>query len=391
MTQVAQAPQCVGVITGATIFTGDEFLDGYAVVIEGETIVALVPETAIESQMNVVHLDGGVLAPGFIDLQVNGGGGAFFTSDPSLASITTMLDAHRKTGTTSMLPTLISDTPFVHQAGVNAVADAIASGMKGVLGVHVEGPFFNPTRRGAHHESYIRELNSVDLEWLTKPRDFKIMMTLAPERVIEGQIKALVDAGVVVCAGHTDADYADVVRALAEGLSGFTHLYNAMRPATGREPGVVGAALEDPHAWCGLIIDGYHVHAAMARIAYAAKPKGKVFLVTDAMATLGAESKSFRLYGETITEQDGRLLNAEGRLAGSAIGMIDAVRLNTQWVGVELGESLRMASLYPAQFMQLDAALGRIGSGYRADLVHFTDQFQVTHTWVAGAMKHHTK
>lgn len=376
-------------IAGATIFTGDVFIERHAVVIEQGIIIDIVPEANLDPLLDTVHLAGGVLAPGFIDLQVNGGGGALFTGDTSVTAIKTMLDAHRKTGTTSMLPTLISDAPTVHQSGMDAVVDAIASGLRGVLGIHIEGPFFNPARRGAHSEIYIRTIEAEDMAWLAQPRAFKVMLTLAPECVAAGHIKTLVDAGVIVCAGHTDAPYEDVVRALAEGLSGFTHLYNAMRPATSREPGVVGAALENPDAWCGIIIDQHHVHAAMARIAYAAKPRGKMYLVTDAMSTVGAVEKSFQLYNETVTEKNGCLVNAEGRLAGSAIGMIDAVRLNTVWVGVELAESLRMASLYPAQFMRLDNYLGRIQSGFRADLVHFTDHFCVTHTWVAGDKVQH--
>lgn len=378
-------------LVGARIFTGEEFLEDYALILNGEVIDALVPAGNVPANIALVELSDGILAPGFIDLQVNGGGGAFFTSDTSVAAIKTMLDGHRPTGTTSLLPTLISDTRAVHQAGVQAVADAIAAGMKGVLGVHVEGPFFDMARRGAHNEGYIRTMDQADIDWLAAAaqRSFKVMLTLAPEHATAGQIKQLTDAGVVVCAGHTDARYGDVVSALAEGLSGFTHLYNAMRPTTGREPGVVGAALEDANSWCGIIIDTFHVHAASARIAYAAKPKGKMYLVTDAMSTVGSAEKSFQIYGETIFEKDGCLVNAEGRLAGSAIGMIDAVRLNTQWVGVDLAESLRMASLYPAEFMQVDNYLGRIRKNYRADLVHFTDDFQVTHTWVAGEMRRH--
>lgn len=379
-------------LVGARIFTGEEFLEDYALILNGEFIDALVPAGNVPANIALVELSDGILAPGFIDLQVNGGGGAFFTSDTSVAAIKTMLDGHRPTGTTSLLPTLISDTRAVHQAGVQAVADAIAAGMKGVLGVHVEGPFFDMARRGAHNEGYIRTMDQTDIDWLAAAaqRSFKVMLTLAPEHAAAGQIKQLADAGVVVCAGHTDARYGDVVSALAEGLSGFTHLYNAMRPTTGREPGVVGAALEDANSWCGIIIDTFHVHAASARIAYAAKPKGKMYLVTDAMSTVGSAEKSFQIYGETIFEKDGCLVNAEGRLAGSAIGMIDAVRLNTLWVGVELAESLRMASLYPAEFMQVDNYLGRIRKNYRADLVHFTDDFKVTHTWVAGEMHVHS-
>lgn len=375
-------------LVGARLFTGEEWLDDYALVIEGERIDALIPRAQLDPALPQTNLGGGVLAPGFMDLQVNGGGGAFFTSDTSLAALQTMLDGHRPTGTTSMMPTLVSDTREVHQAGVKAVADAVAAGLKGVLGIHVEGPFFDMARRGAHNARYIRTMEQADIDWLVASvkaqHDFKIILTLAPEHAAPGQIQQLTSVGVVVCAGHTDAHYDQVVAGLNEGLSGFTHLYNAMRPTIGREPGVVGAALDDEKSWCGVIVDGHHVHAASLRIAYAAKPKGKVYLVTDAMSTVGSPVKSFQMYSETIYEKDGCLVNAEGRLAGSAIGMIDAVRLNTEWVGVSLDESLRMASLYPAQFMQVDDHLGRLAPSYRADLVHFTDDYRVTHTWVAG-------
>lgn len=381
-------------LVGARIFTGEIFLDNHAVIIADEKIAGLVPVAELDESIPQILLDGGVIAPGFIDLQVNGGGGAFFTNDTSVSAIQTMLDGHRPTGTTSLLPTLISDTRAVHQAGVKAVADAVAAGIKGVLGVHVEGPFFDMARRGAHNERYIRKMEQADIDWLVASvkaqHEFKVMLTLAPEHADVGQIKQLTSAGVVVCAGHTDGHYDDVVAALNEGLSGFTHLYNAMRPTTGREPGVVGAALEDQNSWCGIIIDTYHVHAASARIAYAAKPKGKMYLVTDAMSTVGSPEKSFQIYGETIYEKDGCLVNAEGKLAGSAIGMIDAVRLNTEWVGVALAESLRMASLYPAQYMQVDDYLGRVQAGFRADLVHFTDDYRVTHTWIAGDCLRHS-
>lgn len=380
-------------VMGASIFTGDEFLDNHAVIIAGDTIAAVVPATDIPTVMPLINLEGGILAPGFIDLQVNGGGGAFFTNSPTVNAIQTMLDGHRPSGTTSMLPTLVSNTRDVHQAGVRAAGDAIAAGLSGVLGVHIEGPFFNTARRGAHNEKYIRSMEQGDIDWLVAAaaeiHPAKIIVTLAPEKIAAGNIRQLVDAGIVVCAGHTDAHYEEIVAAVQEGLSGFTHLYNAMRQASGREPGVVGAALEDKHSWCGIIIDGHHVHAASARLAYAAKPRGKMFLVTDAMSTVGATEKSFQLYGEIIYEKNGCLVNAEGRLAGSAIGMIDAVRLNTTWVGMELAESLRMASRYPAEFIGVDHYLGRIRVNYRADLVHFTDDFRVTRTWVAGDQREH--
>jgi len=376
-------------VIGAQIFDGERFLEDHALIVDGEQLEALLPRQQLPDDLDVLLLTGGILAPGFIDLQVNGGGGAFFTQNPNIETLQAMLDGHRPRGTTSMLPTLISAPREVHQAGVCAVSEAVATGIKGVLGVHIEGPFFDLGRRGAHHARYIRKLELADMDWLCTPRDFKFMLTLAPEHLESGQIRALTQAGVIVCAGHTDAHYAQIMAAIDEGLSGFTHLYNAMRPTTGREPGVVGAALDSDSTWCGIIIDSYHVHAASARIAAQAKPRGKLYLVSDAMSTVGAQDKFLHLYGETIYEQGGRLVNSENRLAGSAIGMIDAVRLNTQWVGMPLAESLRMASLYPAQFMQLDRQLGRIAPGYRADLVHFNEDFKVLHTWVAGDQQRH--
>ena len=376
-------------LVGAKIFDGSGFIKDAAVIIEQDQILSITPRNALDSSIAQIDLKGGILAPGFIDLQVNGGGGAFFTNDTSVAALKTMLQGHRPTGTTSMMPTLISDTRKVHQAGVQAVADAIAEGNSGILGVHIEGPFFSMEKRGAHNERYIREMDSDDEQWLEKITDFKVIITLAPEHTQPGQIKALADAGITVCAGHTNAHYEDVMRGIDEGLKGFTHLYNAMRPQTGREPGTVGAALASDSTWCGIIVDNHHVHSGSVRTALAAKPQGKLYLVSDSMSTVGSETKSFTIYGETITEKNGALVNAEGRLAGSAIGMIDAVRINTLDVGVELGESLRMASLYPAEFMQLDNQLGRIKSGYRADITHFNDDFKVENTWVSGERQQH--
>lgn len=383
----------VKALIGARIFDGYQCLDNYAVVLNGEHIEHLLPSDQLPDDIDCIELDGGVLAPGFIDLQVNGGGGVLFNNAPDAETIETMLKGHRATGTTSMLPTLISDTTEQLQAGVKAVQQAMSDSMKGVLGVHIEGPFFNLDRRGTHKAEYIRAPKTQDLSWIIDTgkanSDMRILLTLAPETTEFGQIAQLNDAGILVCAGHTDAKAETIQRALSEGLTGFTHLYNAMRPLTGRDPGVVGAALADRESWCGIIADGHHVHPLSIAVALAAKPVGKLYLVTDAMATVGSEKKSFEIYGETITEQSGRLINAEGRLAGSAIGMIDGVRVCVEDVGVSLEEALRMASLYPAQMIRHSDSLGRIHSGYRADLVHFTDTFKVTQTWLAGQSQTH--
>jgi len=378
-------------LTGTRVFTGAEFLDHHAVVLENGRIDCVCTADEIDPDIPLLPLDGGVLAPGFIDLQVNGGGGVLFNNSPTVRSLQTILAGHRQGGTTALLPTLITDTPDVQRQGLEAVQHAIQQGLDSVLGVHLEGPFLDKERRGVHRENYVRALNEEDIGWLkSAATTCRIMLTLAPEHAAPGQIRSLSDAGIVVCGGHSAAGYQETKDAIAEGLRGFTHLFNAMSPLGSREPGVVGAALSDPGSWCGIIVDGHHVHPATVSVALRAKPKGKLYLVTDAMATVGSNTKSFELYGQTIQETGGRLVNHEGRLAGSAISMIDAVRTTHQAVGVALDECLRMASLYPAQFIGESERRGRIAAGFRADLVHFGESFDVQDTWVAGDRQSHS-
>ncbi|MEE4250182.1 MAG: N-acetylglucosamine-6-phosphate deacetylase, partial [Alcanivoracaceae bacterium] len=262
---------------------------------------------------------------------------------------------------------------------------------KGILGLHIEGPFVEAGRRGTHKAEMIRRLEASDIAWLCELQAFPIMLTLAPEHVPLQQLRELAAAGILLCAGHTDADYDCIQAAIACGLRGFTHLFNAMSPMSARAPGTVGAALEDSDTWAGIIADGHHVHPTMIDLARRCKAPGKLLLVSDTMATVGATEDCFELYGEQIAVRDGCLINAEGKLAGSAIALIDAVRIAHQRAGIELGECLRMASLYPAAFLKLEKHLGRLQSGYRADLMCFDIEYQVTHTWVAGQhMKHDT-
>lgn len=336
-----------------------------------------------------------MLAPGFIDLQVNGGGGEFFTHNTSLSAIKSMLDAHRTKGTTSLLPTIISESTEVHHQAANSVLTAIKAGFKAVLGIHIEGPFFAKNKRGAHAEHFIRKMESDDVDWLKNlaaQQNLKILLTTAPEVLEPGMIRELTQQGILVFAGHTDATYAEIQNALNEGLTGFTHLYNAMSQMIAREPGVVGAALESQDAWCGIILDGHHLHPTAARLAYQLK-QDKLFLVSDAMATVGGDT-SFQLYSETITEvcdqASPMLLNQDGKLAGSAIGLIDAVTYAHKVLQIDLAECLRMASLYPARCIQLDHQLGKIQPGYRADLVHIKEDFSVASTWSAGDWRVHS-
>jgi N-acetylglucosamine-6-phosphate deacetylase len=376
-------------ITAPTVFDGERFLPDHSVIVQGETVVQVLPSGDLPAQLDTVTLDTGILAPGLIDLQVNGGGGLMLNNAPASATVNAIHAAHRATGTTSMLPTLMSDTREIQQAAVEAIREARAGGNAGIAGLHIEGPFFEPGRRGAHSASMIRPPRAQDIDWLCSLQDFPLLVTLAPEHAQPGQIGQLTRSGVQVCAGHTNASYQRVRDAAKEGLQGVTHLFNAMSPLTSREPGTVGAALDDDSLWAGIIADGHHVHPASIRLAHRAKPAGKLVLVTDAMATVGGDSPVFELYGEEIHERDGRLVNADGVLAGSAIGMIDAVCYTHRTVGLALEECLRMASLYPAAILKLDDSLGRIASGYRVDLVHFNENFTVYNTWLAGQRQSH--
>ncbi len=377
------------VIIAERLFDGDQWYADHCILLDGSRIAAVLPRSQLPRTLSCPTQACATIAPGFLDLQVNGGGGMMLNNAPTMDTINRIVHSHRKCGTTGILPTLISDTPEVQRAGVAAVAQAIAAGNAGVLGVHIEGPFFAPAKRGTHQAAMIRRIEPTDISWLQSLSGFPVVLTLAPEQVQPGQIAQLVEAGIRVCAGHTNATYEQVQLAIAEGLRGFTHLFNAMSQLNARSPGAVGAALDDNSTWAGVIADGHHVHPATIRLASRIKPPGKLFLISDAMATVGSAATGFDLYDERIEIHDGRLVNSEGVLAGSAIGLIEAVRITHQQVGLPLEECLRMASLYPAQFLELDNELGRIIAGHRADLVHFDQQFNVLDTWVAGQHLHH--
>lgn len=331
-----------------------------------------------------IDLGGRHLAPGFIDVQVNGGGGVLFNNAPTPEAIATIGRAHRRFGTTGFLPTLISDGRAVMRQAIEATRAAIAQGVPGVLGIHLEGPFLAPERKGTHDAARFRVPDLDDAIETTALDNGLTLVTLAPERVAPEIIGAMVARGAIVCAGHTAASGAQTRAGLDAGIRGFTHLFNAMTPMQGREPGVVGAALDDAESWCGVIVDGAHVHPTSLRVALAAKPRGKLILVTDAMPMVGADDPSFQLYGETITAVDGVVRNAAGALAGSALDMASAVRNCVHLLGLPLDEACRMASQYPAQFLGIDQRCGRIAPGLRADLVAFDHALRVQQTWIAG-------
>ncbi len=371
------------VLDNARVFDGEEIREGLAVVLEDAEISALVPQAEAPDGKRC-DLEGNLLAPGFLDVQVNGGGGVLFNESPSVEGIRTIGKAHRRFGTTGFLATLLSDEWQVMERAGQAVETALAEGLPGLRGVHFEGPYLNRARKGIHDEAALRAVDAGAQELFTSARLGQVVVTLAPETVAPDFINALAAAGVRVCIGHSAADYAQARRGLEAGATGFTHLFNAMTQLNSREPGVIGAALEHPDSWCGIIVDGHHVHDATLKVAIAAKARGKMMLVTDAMPSVGAEDKRFELRGQTILVEDGRCANAEGRLAGSDLDMATAVRNSVRRLGLPLEEALRMASLYPAAFLGLEDRLGRIAPGFEADLVLLDEDLEVRETWIGG-------
>jgi N-acetylglucosamine-6-phosphate deacetylase len=372
-------------LTGCRVFTGDTFLDDHAVVIDGERIMAVVPRA--DAGVAEMHdLGGGLLAPGFIDVQVNGGGGALLNDDPGVETVRTIAASHRHFGTVGLLPTVITDAPAVIRQAAESVARAIADKVPGVLGIHIEGPFLDVARKGAHAARFIREMEQADVQELARfAKRMPVMLTLAPNRVPAAMVKALNDSGVFVSLGHSDASHDEARTALGAGARAFTHLYNAMSQMNGREPGMVGAALADQESYVGIIADGHHVHDAALRVAFAAKDPSRMMLITDAMPTAAGGPDSFELQGRKVTRHGGRLQLSDGTLAGSDLTMDQALRYCVQVLGLDPGQSLRMASLNPACFLRVSHELGRIAPGYLASMVHLTDDLQVRTTWINGA------
>ncbi|NQZ20995.1 MAG: N-acetylglucosamine-6-phosphate deacetylase [Colwellia sp.] len=361
------------------IFDGQNYLDDQVIVITNGIITAFDSDTSCVDDV----LDG-LVVPGFIDLQVNGGGGVLFNNSPSVDNLKTIIAAHSQFGTTGMLPTLITDKVEVMMQAADAMASAIAENVPGILGIHFEGPHLSIAKKGTHAQEYIRPIS--DEEWaILERKDIgQILVTLAPETVSINDIKRMVSLGIKVCLGHTNADYKTAQAAMDAGADGFTHLFNAMSPIQGREPGVTGCALLNDHASCGIIIDGHHVDYASVKLALKTKPTGKVFLVSDAMSTIGTDQTEFSFFDRTIYLKDGRLTSTTGELAGAALDMAQAVENTHLGVGLPLDESIRMATKYPANYINQSDVRGELTIEHQADLVVLNDDFKVQSTWIAG-------
>jgi len=374
-------------ILGATIVTPQGARAGDALLVENGRIAGVVAAADVPADAERHVLDGGYLMPGFIDVQVNGGGGVLFNDRPDVDGVRAIAAAHRRFGTTALLPTLISDTLDKVEQAIAAIDQAIAAGVPGIAGIHIEGPFLNPGKKGIHDPSHMRPLGETEIALLTRPGRGRRVVTIAPELAPPGTIARLRAAGVIVCAGHSLASYEKTVAALDEGLDGFTHLFNAMTGLGSREPGMVGAALEHRRSHFGLIVDGHHVHPATLRVALAARGAEGVMLVTDAMSPVGTDLTSFMLFGQEIRVIDGICRGPDGTLAGSNLDMASALRNCVTMMNVDVATASRMASTNPAAFLGIAGERGAIAPGLAADLVHLTAELDVARVWTGGNLQ----
>lgn len=374
-------------LTNARIFDGFTWHDNSALLVDGGKIADILAISELSPSAEQINTDGAIIVPGFIDLQVNGGGGVMLNDDQSVEGIRQICVAHAKFGTTSLLPTLITDTREITAAAIKAGLDAKVAGIPGFLGLHLEGPHLSVARKGTHHPALIRPMEDADLQRLLAIGNSfdALMITVAPENTTKEQVRALADGGFIVSLGHTNASY-EIAKAYAEaGARAVTHLFNAMSPLENRTPGLVGAALNTGSLFAGIIADGFHVHpASMGAALRAKRGPGKIFLVTDAMSTIGTDLTGLTLNGRQIYRKDGRLTLSDGTLAGADIDMLSSVLFAHQILGLDFEEAVRMATLYPAEAAGVDHYKGQLKAGHDADFVILNDDYSIKGTWING-------
>jgi len=371
------------VFFGARLFDGERFFDDHALVVEDDSIRRLVDVEERPRGGEQVDCGGGILAPGLIDWQINGGGGVLFNAEPTVEGIARIARAHRREGVTGFLPTVVTDAPEVLAAALAAAREAQAR-VPGALGIHVEGPFIDPRRKGVHPPQWIRPMRDEDAAALTEPRAGAMVVTLAPASVALALVRRLAECGIIVSLGHSDATAEEAEAIFDAGARAATHLFNAMSPLNSRAPGVVGAVLSDPRVVCGLIADGEHVHPAACRAAIAAKGAAGIALISDAMPPAAGGPDTFTLQGRTMKRVGQKLVDENGTLAGAAITLVDAVRYAATTLGLPLASALTMATLTPARLLGVDSRIGRLAPGFEANLVHFTDALDVAGVWMNG-------
>ncbi|WP_261895194.1 N-acetylglucosamine-6-phosphate deacetylase [Vibrio cyclitrophicus] len=374
-------------LSNCKIYTGSDVLTDHAVVIENELIKKVYPISELPEGIEVRDLDGTNLSPGFIDLQLNGCGGVMLNDEITADTMQIMHKANLKSGCTSFLPTLITSSDEDMRAVITAAREYHNQYQNQSLGLHLEGPYLNVAKKGIHSVDHIRKSDNEMIELICENSDLVAKVTLAPELNDPEHIERLHKAGVVVSIGHTNATYAEARQGFESGITFATHLFNAMTPMVGREPGVVGAIYDTPEVYAGIIADGFHVDYANIRIAHKIKGE-KLVLVTDATAPAGADMEYFIFVGKKVYYRDGKCVDENGTLGGSALTMIEAVQNTVEHAGIALDEALRMATLYPAQAIGVESKLGRIKKGMVANLAVFDRDFNVKATVVNGQYEH---
>jgi len=373
-------------LTQGRIYTGHEILDDHALVIANGLIERLCPLAELPTGIEQRSLNGSILSPGFIDVQLNGCGGVQFNDTAEAVSVKTleiMQQANEKSGCTSFLPTLITTSDELMKQGVQVMRDYLAKYPHQALGLHLEGPWLNIVKKGTHNPEFVRKPDPALVDFLCQNADVITKVTLAPEMAGTEVIRQLADAGIVVSAGHSNATLKEAKAGFRAGITFATHLYNAMPYITGREPGLAGAVLDDTDVYCGVIADGLHVD--YVNIRNAKRLKGdKLCLVTDATAPAGANIEQFIFAGKTIYYRNGLCVDENGTLSGSSLTMIEGVRNLVEHVGVALDEALRMATLYPARAIGVDEKLGSLAAGKVANLTAFTRDYKIIKTIVNG-------
>ncbi len=367
--------------TGADIHDGCSIYSNRSLVIDDGIVQEICDENEVLDDCVIEKLDGGVICPGFVDLQVNGGGGVLFNDDPSVDTLKIMRDAHASVGTLAILPTLISDTKEITIAAIKSVTNAIEQGLSGIIGIHLEGPHLSQARKGAHDSSVIRAMDNEDLNNIAEAAKSipNIMLTVAPESVTNKQIKTLSDLGVIVSLGHSQATFSDAILATDSGAKCVTHLFNAMSQLTNREPGLVGAALDDDRLTAGIIADGIHVHPSTLKAAIRAKKsEDGFFLVSDAMATVGSDIQEFTLNGRSIYRSNGKLTLEDGTLAGADLDLKTAVQNMMSILDMSTERAISMATGIPSNLLNSSMGFGQITKGSKAHLIYMSKNQDLT-------------